>query len=98
MYTGGAVIPDSMIIDIIESKTTSGTSEVYEKIAEWSDKQLSKLVLGQPASAEGTPGKLGDSQDQQAVRQDILKADVRQLEQTMNRDLVIPYEIGRAHV
>lgn len=87
----GAVIPDSMVIDIIESKTTSGTSEVYEKIAEWSDKQLSKLVLGQTASAEGTPGKLGDSQDQQAVRQDILKADVRQLEQTLNRDLVIPY-------
>jgi len=87
----GAVIPDSMVIDIIESKTISGTSEVYEKIAEWSDKQLSKLVLGQTASAEGTPGKLGDSQDQQAVRQDILKADVRQLEQTLNRDLVIPY-------
>ena len=87
----GAVIPDSMVIDIIESKTTSGTSEVYEKIADWSYKQLSKLVLGQTASAEGTPGKLGDSQDQQAVRQDILKADVRQLEQTLNRDLVIPY-------
>lgn len=87
----GAVIPDSMVIDIIESKTTSGTSEVYEKIADWSDKQLSKLVLGQTASAEGTPGKLGDSQDQQAVRQDILKADVRQLEQTLNRDIVIPY-------
>ena len=42
-------------------------------------------------SPRGTPGKLGDSQDQQAVRQDILKADVRQLEQTLNRDLVIPY-------
>jgi len=42
-------------------------------------------------SPPGTPGKLGDSQDQQAVRQDILKADVRQLEQTLNRDLVIPY-------
>ena len=48
-------------------------------------------MLGQTASAEGTPGKLGDSQDQQAVRQDILKADVRQFEQTLNRDLVIPY-------
>ena len=87
----GAVIPDAMAIDIIESKTTAGNSEVYEKIAEWADKQLSKLVLGQTASSEGTPGKLGDSQDQQAVRQDILKADVRQLEQTLNRDLVIPY-------
>ena len=87
----GAVIPDSMLIDIIESKTTASNATVYQDIAEWVDKQLSKLVLGQTASAEGTPGKLGDSQDQQTVRQDILKADVRQLEQTLNRDLVIPY-------
>lgn len=87
----GAVIPDSMLIDIIESKTTANNAAVYQDIAEWVDKQLSKLVLGQTASAEGTPGKLGDSQDQQTVRQDILKADVRQLEQTLNRDLVIPY-------
>ena len=87
----GAVIPDSMLIDIVESKTTASNATVYQDIAEWVDKQLSKLVLGQTASAEGTPGKLGDSQDQQTVRQDILKADVRQLEQTLNRDLVIPY-------
>ncbi len=87
----GAVIPDSMAIDIIESKTTSSNSVVYEKIAEWADKQLSKLVLGQTASTEGTPGKLGESKGQEEVRQDILKADVLQLEQTLNRDLVKPY-------
>ncbi len=87
----GAVIPDAMAIDIIESKTTSSNSVVYEKIAEWADKQLSKLVLGQTASAEGTPGKLGDSKGQEEVRQDIIKADVKQLEQTLNRDLVKPY-------
>ena len=33
----GAVLPDAMAIDIIESKTTAGNSEVYEKIAEWAD-------------------------------------------------------------
>ncbi|MEL3907949.1 MAG: DUF935 family protein [Treponemataceae bacterium] len=87
----GAVIPDSMQIEIIESKTTSSNADVYEKIAEWVDKQLSKLVLGQTASAEGTPGRLGDSKVQQEVRQDILKADIRHLEKTLNRDLVIPY-------
>ncbi len=87
----GAVIPDSMIINIVESKTTGTNADVYEKHADWVDKQLSKLVLGQTASSEGTPGKLGDSQTQEEVRQDILKADAAQLEQTLNRDLVIPY-------
>jgi phage gp29-like protein len=87
----GAVIPDSMVIDIIESKTTGTNAMVYEKLAEWVDKELSKLVLGQTASAEGTPGKLGDSDIQQEVRDDIAKADALQFEQTVNRDLVIPY-------
>ena len=87
----GAVIPDSMIIDIVESKTTASNAEVYEKLAGWVDKQLSKLVLGQTATTEGTPGKLGDDKSQQEVRQDILKADVSQLEKTLHRDLTIPY-------
>ena len=87
----GAVIPDSMLIDIIESKTTGTNSQVYKSLAEWVDKELSKLVLGQTASAEGTPGKLGDSGIQQEVRDDISKADALQFEQTINRDLVIPY-------
>lgn len=87
----GAVIPDAMAIDIIESKSTAGNSQVYEKIAEWADKQLSKLVLGQTASTEGTPGKLGNDKGQEEVRQDIIKADVKQLEQTLNRDLVKPF-------
>ena len=87
----GAVIPDSMLIDIIESKTTGTNSEVYKALAEWVDKELSKLVLGQTASAEGTAGKLGDSKIQEEVRDDIIKADALQFEQTINRDLVIPY-------
>jgi phage gp29-like protein len=87
----GAVIPDSMIIDIIESKTTGTNAEVYRGLAEWVDKELSKLVLGQTASAEGTPGALGGQQGQEEVRQDICKADSLQFDQTINRDLVIPY-------
>jgi phage gp29-like protein len=80
-----------MLIDIVESKTTGANSEVYKKLAEWVDRELSKLVLGQTASAEGTAGKLGDSKIQEEVRDDITKADALQFEQTVNRDLVIPY-------
>ena len=41
----GAVIPDAMAIDIIESKTTAGNSEVYEKIAEWTDSRTAYIPL-----------------------------------------------------
>jgi phage gp29-like protein len=87
----GAVIPDSMVIDIVESKTTGTNAQVYRELAEWVDKELSKLVLGQTASAEGTPGALGGQPGQEEVRQDICRADALQFDQTINRDLVIPY-------
>lgn len=87
----GAVIPDSMIIDIVEAKTTASSAQVYQNLADWCDKQVSKLVLGQTASADGTPGSLGNEQGHEEVRQDIIEADATQLEKTLNRDLVIPY-------
>jgi phage gp29-like protein len=87
----GAVIPDSMLIDIVESKTTGTNSTVYREMAEWVNKEISKLVLGQTASAEGTAGALGNQQGQEEVRQDICRADARQFDQSINRDLVIPY-------
>lgn len=87
----GAVIPDSMIIDIVESKTTAASAKVYQDLAEWCDKQVSKLVLGQTSSADGTPGALGAENSREEVRQDIIEADAVQLEKTLNRDLVRPY-------
>jgi len=87
----GAIIPDSMIIDIIESKTTGVNTAAYKDMAEWVNKELSKLVLGQTASSEGTEGALGNQQGQEQVRQDICHADALQFDQTINRDLVIPY-------
>ena len=52
---------------------------------------MSKAVLGQTASSEGTPGRLGSDETQEKVRQDILRADARQLENTLNRDLARPF-------
>ena len=85
----GAVIPDSMLIDIIESKT-SGKIELYKEMANWVDKQVSKLVLGQTMTADdGSSRSQAEVHDD--VRQDILEADARQLEKTLNRDLIRPY-------
>jgi len=86
-----AVIPDSMRIDFEESGTQSGGDKIFKGLAEYLDKLISKAVLGQVGSTEGTPGQLGGNDAQDEVRQDILKADVKQLEYTLNRDLVKPY-------
>jgi phage gp29-like protein len=45
-------------------------------------------MLGQTATTEGTPGKLGNEDAQQEVRQDIKKADADLLSEVLNNTLV----------
>lgn len=85
------IISENMIVDIIEASKTSGGDKLFSGSADWIDKQISKLVLGQTASAEGTPGKLGNEKLQSDVRDDIRKADAKQLSATIRRDLVKPF-------
>lgn len=83
-----AAIPDTMRIDFESPGNVSGGADVFKNLAEWLDKQVSKAVLGQTASTEGTPGKLGNDDAQDDVRTDILRADARQLSNTINKHLV----------
>ncbi len=86
-----AVIPDNMRIEFIEAAKSSGGDKLFIGLADWLDRQVSKAVLGQVASTEGTPGKLGNDDAQEDVRKDISKADAKALGNTLNRDLVKPF-------
>jgi len=82
----GVKIPDTMAIELLEA-TRSGRV-TYETLCDYMDRQVSKAVLGQTASTEGTPGKLGNEEAQENVRQDILKADADLLSECLNDTLV----------
>ena len=86
-----ALLGDGMKIEFQDAVQGRGGEALFKEAAEWWDKQVSKLVLGQTASSEGTPGKLGESKAQADVRQDLLAADARMLSATLNRDLVKPF-------
>lgn len=85
-----AIIPDGMVIELIEASKGQGGEKLFEGLAEWLDRQVSKGVLGQTASTEGTPGKLGADDAQENVRSDLRTSDAKQLQNTLRRDLVRP--------
>lgn len=87
----GAIIPDSMNIEIVNGMTgSSGNIDLYEHLADWVDKQVSKGVLGQTMSTDAEGGQYkGDLHNE--IRLEIKRADARQLASTIFRDLVIPY-------
>jgi len=82
-----AVMPEGMKIEFQEIANAAGGAELFERLAEWLDKQISKAVLGQTMTTDD-----GSSQSQanvhNEVRLDILRADAKQLAATLNRDLV----------
>jgi phage gp29-like protein len=84
-----AIIPESMIIEF-EQADVSGSIELYEKRADWLDRQISKLVLGQTGTTDAQAGGYAVGKVHDGVRDDIERADAKQLAASLNRDLVKP--------
>ncbi|PKQ02632.1 MAG: DUF935 domain-containing protein, partial [Alphaproteobacteria bacterium HGW-Alphaproteobacteria-11] len=87
-----AIIPSNMMIEFVEAaKSGGGTgTDIYEKLANWLDKQISKAVLGQTLTTEVSGGSLAAARVHDDVRRDIMRADARQLASALNRDIVRP--------
>lgn len=88
----GAVIPESMKIEMVESGKGNNGNTLFQNMAEWCDKQISKAVLGQTMTTEDG-ASLSQAKVHNEVRMDIAKWDARQLETAINRDLIIPWVI-----
>ncbi|WP_153769240.1 DUF935 domain-containing protein [Labrenzia sp. CE80] len=84
-----AIVPESMAIEFIEA-SLSGSHDLYEQRADWLDRQVSKLVLGQTQTTDAIAGGYATAKVHDGVRDDIELADARQLGATLNRDLVRP--------
>jgi phage gp29-like protein len=86
----GAVIPESAILEIVESKSTGEKSAVYKSMSDWIDKQISKLVLGQTMTTDEGSSR-AQSETHNEVRDDIADSDIQQVIETLNAALTIPY-------
>lgn len=82
----GIKIPDTMAIDLLEASRAGQVS--YESICDYMDKQMSKTVLCQTATTEGTPGKLGNEEAQGETKQEVVEADSDLLDDCLNEGLI----------
>jgi phage gp29-like protein len=86
-----AIIPASMEIEFIESGNVGAAADLYEKRADWFDKQISNAVLGQTATTDAVTGGLGSGKEHREVQKDIETADAKALAAILNRDLIRPW-------
>lgn len=84
-----AIIPKTMEVEFIQSTGGSGNA-VFATMTDYLDKQISKAVIGQTMTTdEGSSRAQSEVHDE--VRDDIKKADARQITTTVNRDLIVPF-------
>ena len=84
------IISKNTEIEFIAALKSTGAESVHQALAEFCDKQMSKSILGQTATTEGTPGKLGNEDAQDKVRHDLIKSDAEGLAKTIRFQLIRP--------
>lgn len=84
-----AVLPAGMDLEFLEAQRF-GSQALYENLATFCDRQLSKLVLGQTTTTDAVSGGHAVSREHEKVRQDIAEADRAALAVTLNRQVVRP--------
>lgn len=89
-----AVIPDDSSVEIQEANKTS-SADIYEKLIDKMNSEISKAVLGQTLTTEiGSNGSYAASNTHMEVRQDIIDSDKKLVESVINQLIQWIYEIN----
>lgn len=83
-----AILPKDMDIEFVEVKGFS--EKPFEVLAEYLDRQMSKIILGQTMTSDDG-SSLSQATIHEKVRIDIKEDDARQLAAALNRHLVRPW-------
>nr|DAU52937.1 MAG TPA: portal [Caudoviricetes sp.] len=89
-----AIIPDDSSVEIQEANKSS-SADIYEKLIDKMNSEISKAVLGQTLTTEiGSTGSYAASNTHMQVRQDIIDADKKLVESVINQLIQWIYEIN----
>lgn len=83
-----AIIPKGMEIEFVTGLDLKDGSDLFERRADWLDRQISKAVLGQTTTTDAVSGGHAVAQEHRLVQEDIERADARAVSTTLTRQLV----------
>ncbi len=84
-----AIIPKEMEIEFVSVDRGTGTpGQLFERRADWLDRQVSKLVLGQTTTTDAVSGGHAVAQEHRLVQEDLERADAKLLSASLTKQLV----------
>ncbi len=86
----GVIIPQGMIIKLLEAQGRGGAQGVYDALMRYLDEEISEAVLGETmtTSAKSTGLNSGQANVHNEVRVELTKADADLLDETLNKTLI----------
>lgn len=83
-----AIIPESMNIEFVEVKNAADGSKIYEGRAAWYNSEVSKVVLGQTATTDATPGSHAAGKTHRLTQEDLERFDAGLVSTSVQQQLV----------
>ncbi|MBB4955567.1 phage gp29-like protein [Agrobacterium vitis] len=83
-----AIVPREMLIEFHEVGSKSSSTDMYERRADWLDRQISKLVLGQTTTTDAVSGGHAVSKEHRLVQEDIERDDAGMVTATLCQQLI----------
>lgn len=90
-----AVIPDDSSVEIQEAGGKGASADIYDRLIDKMNAEISKAILGQTLTTEiGDKGSYAASNTHMSVRGDIVDADKKMVEKTLNQLIKWIYELN----
>lgn len=83
-----AIIPREMLMEFHEVGSKSSSTDMYERRADWLNRETSKAVLGQTTTTDAVSGGHAVSQEHRLVQEDIERDDAGMATTTVNQQIV----------
>jgi phage gp29-like protein len=83
-----AIIPREMLIEFHEVGSKSSSTDMFEKRADWYNREVSKLILGQTTTTDAVSGGHAVAKEHRLVQEDIERSDALDASDTLNAQLV----------
>lgn len=86
-----AIIPDGMMIEIIEQARATGSVSHHQQLLDWTGKAISIAILGQTLTTDaGDRGTQALGKVHDVVRRDIMASDAQRLQTSITRQMIRP--------
>ncbi|WP_142780702.1 DUF935 domain-containing protein [Agrobacterium sp. T29] len=83
-----AIIPREMLIEFHEVGSKSSSTDMFERRADWYNRETSKLILGQTTTTDAVSGGHAVAKEHRLVQEDIERSDALDASDTLNAQLV----------